>query len=279
MAKVKPFNFLEEANEELKSCLKNEGRTVAYGTSKILIKEGNISNQVIILLNGEVSINTTDYQGNPQCLATLSDGDMVGEMSWLEKRPAVADVVTTTDSTVLELDFVVLDQLRQKQPTMAAAWQRLVAQKLARQIQSQNAWIHRYEGPGEEIEPIRKVLVLFSELDDRDINLLGEIGSLRRVQPGDILLQQGHPVPSMFLILAGDAQIYVEINGDNKQVGSSRRGELLGELTLLTSEAQGASATVESLGGMELLELNKADLNQALQDDSNFAARFYRILS
>ena len=279
MASNKPFNFLEEADEELQSCLKNEGTAVAYGPGITLIKEGSVSDQVIILLNGNISINTTDHQGEQQCLAVLSDGAMVGEMSWLEKRPAVADVVTTTDSTVLELDVVVLDQLRQKQPTMAAAWQRLVAQKLARQIQSQNAWIHRYEGPGEEIEPIRKVLVLFSELDDRDINLLGEIGSLRRVQPGDVLLHQGHPVPSIFLILAGDAEIYVEINGINKQVGSSRRGELLGELTLLTSEDEGASATVQSSGGMELLELNKADLNQALQDDSNFAARFYRSLS
>ena len=276
---VKPFNFLDEADAELLACLKAEGRTVNYGPDETLIAEGDISGHVVILLDGEVSINTTDHQGNQQCLATLSDGAMVGEMSWLEKRPAVADVVTTTASTVLEIDVVILDKLRRLQPTIAAAWQRLVAKKLASQIQSQNAWIHRYEGPGEEIEPLRKVLVLFAELDDQDINLLGHVGSLRRIQPGDILLQQGHQVPSIFLILAGDAEIFVEINGVSKQVGSSRRGELLGELTLLTNEAQGATATVRSAGGMELLELDKTVLNQALQDDPRFAERFYRSLS
>ena len=275
----KPFNFLSEVDTELLACLKNEGRAMTYGPGKVLIEEGNISDYMVILLDGEVSINTTDHQGRQQCLAILSDGAMVGEMSWLEKRPAVADVVTTTASTVLELDVVVLNKLRQRQPTIAAAWQRLVAKKLASQIQSQNAWIHRYEGPGEEIEPLRKVLVLFAELDDRDINLLGRIGSLRRIQPGEILLQQGHQVPSVFLILAGEAEIFVEINGVSKQVGSSRRGELLGELTLLTSEAQGATATVQSAGGMELLELDKTVLNQALQDDPSFAERFFRSLS
>ena len=208
----------------------------------------------------------------------FSDGAMVGEMSWLEKRPAVADVVTTSSSIVLELDVDVLNTLKQRQPTIAAVWQRLVAKKLASQIQSQNAWIHRYDGPGEEIEPLRKVLILFAELDDQDINLLGHIGSLRRIQPGDILLQQGHPVPSIFLILAGEAEIFVEISGVNKQVGSSRRGELLGELTLLTNEVQGATATVRSAGGMELLEINKTDLNQALKNNPSFGERFYRSL-
>ena len=276
---VMPFNFLEEADAELLAALKTEGRLISYGPAKRLIEEGNVSSHVLILLEGELSINTTDHQGNQQCLATLSDGAMVGEMSWLEKRPAVADVVTTTASTVLEIDVVILDELRRLQPAIAAAWQRLVAKKLASQIQSQNAWIHRYEGPGEAIEPLRKVLVLFAELDDQDINLLGHVGSLRRIQPGDTLLQQGHQVPSMFLILAGEAEIFVDINGVSKQVGSSRRGELLGELTLLTNEDQGATATVCSSGGMELLEISKSVLNQALQDDPSFAERFYRSLS
>ena len=274
-----PFNFLEEADAELIASLKAEGRVISYRPGKKLLEEGIVSGHVLILLDGEVSINTTDHQGNQQCLARLSVGAMVGEMSWLEKRPAVADVVTTTKCTVLELDVIVLDNLRERKPITAAVWQRLVAKKLASQIQSQNAWIHRYEGPGEEIEPLRKVLVLFAELDDQDINLLSNIGSLRRIKPRDILLQQGHPVPSIFLILAGEAEIFVEINGLSKQVGSSRRGELLGELTLLTNEVQGATATVRSAGGMELLEINKTDLNQALKNNPSFGERFYRSLS
>jgi len=66
---------------------------------------------------------------------------------------------------------------------------------------------------------------------------LARIGSLRRSKPGEVLLHQWHDVPSIFLILAGEAEIFVEIEGLNKRVGSSRRGELLGELTLLNSEA------------------------------------------
>ena len=276
---AKAFNFLTAASRDLQSCLANEGTVREHEQGVVLIEEGLVSDRVIIVLAGDVDINTTDHQGNSQRLAVLSAGAMVGEMSWLEKRPAVADVVAATPCKILDLNVAVLDELSQRQPTVAAEWQRLVAQKLASQIQSQNAWIHRYEGPGEEIEPLRKVLVLFAELNDQDVNTLARLGSLRRISPGDVLLHQGQEVPSMFLILAGEAEIFVEINGINKRVGSSRRGELLGELTLLDNTAQGATATVQSSGGMELLELNKTDLNRALQEDPTLAGRFFRSLS
>ena len=275
----KAFSFQTSASAELQSCLLEKGSVMHCDPGTFLIEEGRVSDRVIVLLEGEVTITTTDHQGNQQRLAVLHDGAMVGEMSWLEKRPAVADVVSATPCKVLELDVAVLDELSQSEPVIAAEWQRLVAKKLAAQIQSQNAWIHRYEGPGEEIEPLRKVLVLFAELNEQDVATLARIGSLRRIQPGDILLQQGQDVPSIFLILAGEAEIFVDIDGLNKRVGSSRRGELLGELTLLNREAQGATATVQSAGGMELLELNKTVLNRALQDNPSLAEHFFRSLS
>lgn len=273
------FDFLAEASEGLQSFLNERGREVVYEPGRDLIKEGSAIDRVLILLDGEVDVSTSDDQGNQQRLATLSRGSIFGEMSWLEKRPAVADVVATSSITALELDFSFLDRINQRHPSLAAEWQRLIAKKLAAQIQSQNAWIHRYQGAGEEIEPLRKVLILFAELDDRDINILGSIGSIRRIKPGTTLLHQGQNVLSIYLILAGQAEILVEIDGIKKQVGTSRRGELLGELTLLTNEAQGASATVNSAGGMELLELKKIDINQVIQDNSAFAGRFYRSLS
>ena len=279
MAGHKFFDITEEASSELKSFLRDQGSVIACEPGKLLIREGFLHDCVIIVLDGEISVSTTDHQGNQQFLATLGEGAIVGEMSWLERRPAVADVVTKSSSSVLELSFSLLDNISQSHPAMAAEWQQLIARKLADQIKSQNAWIHRYEGPGEEIEPMRKVLVLFAELDEQDINILGSIGSLRRIKPGNILIQQGNLVLSIYLILAGQAEIFVEIDGVNKKVGSSRRGELLGELTLLGNENQGATATVQSAGGMELLELNKIELKQVLQDNSKFAARFYRSLS
>ena len=54
---------------------------------------------------------------------------------------------------------------------------------------------------------------MFAELDDQDVDILARLETLRGVQPGDTLIQQGQTVPSLFLILAGEADILVEIDG------------------------------------------------------------------
>ena len=251
------FDFAIEASQALQAWLCENGMIDIKKAGTLLIEEGLVSNHVVILLKGEVAVDTTDQNGTSQRLAVLSQGAIVGEMSWLEQRPAVADVVAETKSEVLFLSVDLLESMRADVPALAAEWQRLVARKLAAQMQNQNAWIHRYEGPGEDIEPLRKVLVLFAVLNDLDVDKIGKLGSLRRIAPGGVLLKQGQEVPSIFLILAGEADILINIDGVNKKVGTSRRGELLGELTLLTSETQGASATVMSTDGIDLLEINK----------------------
>ena len=110
-----------------------------------------------MVLEGEVAINTTDQNGDQQCIAVLKQGTIIGEMSWLEQRPAVANVATQTTSKILSLKFETLEFLSTRKPHLAAEWQRLIAKKISAQMQSQNAWIHRYEGPGSDIEPLRKV--------------------------------------------------------------------------------------------------------------------------
>ena len=273
------FDLLKEASPSLMAWLFEEGTSSSEKAGTVIIREGIVSEYVLLMLEGEVAINTTDQNGEQQCLAVLKKGSIIGEMSWLEQRPAVANVVTKTTSKILYLNFETLDLLSKADLDLAAEWQRLIAKKLSAQIQSQNAWIHRYEGPGGDIEPLRKVLILFAELDDQDVDTLARLGALRRVHPAGTLIQQGQQVPSIFLILAGEADILVEINGVKKKVGSSRRGELLGELTLLSNDIQGATATVQSADGMELLEINKIALENTLLEEPDLANRFFRSLS
>ena len=86
-------------------------------------------------------------------------------------------------------------------------------------------------------------------------------------------------MPALYLVLAGEAEILVTIDGQSRLVGSSRRGELLGETTMLVAERSGATATVRTLQGMELLEIQKVDLMTLLQQDPAMTARFYRAIS
>ena len=273
------FDAFVELGEELKSWLDEVGTLSHYESGQKLILEGDINENIFLLINGSLSVNTTDQSGQERCLAELMKGAIVGEMTWLENRPAVASVSAIQPSNALKVSFHDLNALITKSPDAAAELQQILAKKLALQINSQNVWIHRFSDQDIELEPLRKVLVFFAGLDDQDVNTLANIGTLRRLKPGEVLISQGSEVTSLYLILAGQAEVFVEVNGVNKQVGTSRRGELLGELSLLLTDDQGATATVQTLEGMELMQINKDNLIDVLHDKPLLAEHFYRSLS
>ena len=277
--RLEAFNAFNEISSGLQNWMKNNGKLIQFKHDQKLITEGEISDSIFMAIDGKLAVNTTDQNGNEKCLAELREGAIVGEMTWLEQRPAVASVKAVESTNTLVINFEKLDDLINTDPTLAAELQRVLAKKLALQINSQNAWIHRFSNEGIEVEPLRKVLIFFAGLSDQDVNAIASIGSLNRVHAGEDLIRQGEEVSSLYLILAGEAEIIVDIGGVSKQVGSSRRGELLGELTLLLSSEGGATATVTSSEGMELLEIDKTKLNQLLNADPNLAEHFYRSLS
>ena len=76
--------------------------------------------------------------------------------------------------------------------------------------------------------------------------------------------------------MGGEADITVSISGANQSVGSSRRGEVLGEMTFLLPEQNSAAATIQSRSGLDLLEIDSSQLMNELKLDHRLAARFYR---
>ena len=63
-----------------------------------------------------------------------------------------------------------------------------------------------------------------------------------------------------YLVLSGEAEIVFTLEGKPEVVGTSRRGELLGEMSLLLNDQKGASAGVRSSQGMDLLMLERSTL-------------------
>ena len=147
------------------------------------------------------------------------------------------------------------------------------------QIQGQNVWAHRLRINHGPVEALRKVLTLFATLQEQDVFKLAGLGRLHRVQPQTLLLNQGDEVSALYLVLSGEAEIVFTLGGKPEVVGTSRRGELLGEMSLLLNDQKGASAGVRSSQGMDLLMLQRSTLVTELERNPSLAARFYRGLA
>jgi bacteriocin-type transport-associated protein len=274
---LQDLNVLNQVDPQLAAWIVRNGRLIEADQDLCLIAEGDPFAGLLVLEQGTLIISTSQDQPDDVELACLGAGSMVGEMSWLESRPAMARVVASAGSRIRQIEPATLARLQRSGDAIAPLLYRAICTKLSLQIQSQNAWIHRFTASAQE--PLRKVLLLFAELEEQDVAWLGQLGHLQRLPPGGVLLEQGQPVPALYLVLAGDARIQINSGGQLTEVGSSRRGELLGEMSLLNPAMEGASARVDTLDGMELLRIDREALLAALAADSARATRFWRALA
>jgi bacteriocin-type transport-associated protein len=269
------FDALSEITANLKSWVTDYGSEVQCDGETELITEGEQSEYLYFLVSGTAKVVTS--KGNQRIdLAELAPGEMFGEMSFVENRPPVASIITSGSCRLLKVAKTKLQASVEKSNEIGTELYQLFGRKLASQLSIQNTFLHRWEGVN--IEPIRKILIVFSILNEVDIEWMSVNGSRLSKAAGSKVLAEGQSVPGMIIILAGDADVLIESNGGPKLVGSSRRGEFVGEMTFLGISDK-ATASVVSRTDIELLEINKELLRLEFAKNFGFSYRFYKALA
>jgi len=121
---------------------------------------------------------------------------------------------------------------------------------------------------------MRKVLYIFGELADSDIEWMARTGRRRWVNEGEILIYEGKPVDSVIFLLQGEFAVSVAGIGEVARLGS---GEIVGEMSYVDSAPP--SATVTARSRSLTLFVAKRDLTLKLESDIPFGFRFYRALA
>ena len=270
------FNALEAMDAPLRTWMAHHTRAELVQEGTALIREGQPPGRLIWIESGSARVETFSQDGRQIELAILGPGALVGDMSFLEQRPPVASVLAGPDCSVMATATTELQAAMGRDASLASAVYSLFARKLTHQLASQNSFVHRWRDTS--AEPLRKALVVFAHLEEVDVEWLGRLGRRRHVESGSEVIVQGDPVPDLLVVLAGSAG--VEISGQNGpvEVGSSRAGELLGEMSLLGGDDR-ATATVRARGPMELLAIPKDSLRERFTSDPALAARFYRAMA
>jgi small-conductance mechanosensitive channel/CRP-like cAMP-binding protein len=87
---------------------------------------------------------------------------------------------------------------------------------------------------------------LFAPLDEAARTALAR--GMRRVEfaAGEDILRQGEPGNSLYLIDRGEVGVHLAVAGATREVATLRRGDILGEMSLLTGEARTTTCTARS---------------------------------
>jgi CRP-like cAMP-binding protein len=120
---------------------------------------------------------------------------------------------------------------------------------------------------------MRKALFFFGILDDEDMEWMLSSGIRREAEKGEVLIQQGKFIDSLFLLVDG----LFKVTAGNIEVAQLKSGEIMGELSFVDSRP--TSASVIAVEKSLVLALPRTLVSKRLSENTGFAARFYRAVA
>lgn len=119
---------------------------------------------------------------------------------------------------------------------------------------------------------------LFTALDDEQIRRLVHAAPQDRYGRREKIITQGSQGDSMFILVNGRAEVYVDTGNDTQAlVASFSPGDCFGEMSLLTGERR--SATVVAVTDCDVLEIAKEHLAQLLEEKPEMLDAFGELLA
>ncbi|HEY4918965.1 MAG TPA: mechanosensitive ion channel family protein [Xanthobacteraceae bacterium] len=164
----------------------------------------------------------------------------------------------------------VLDNLHHSGLSPALAKQDIfVARAAARELD--------HEDVAHRVQSLSRV-DLFAAFDAAALDGLARQVMVRLVPAGSVVVEQGEPGQSMFVVVEGDLRVHVpEADGTLREAGYLRAGDFFGEMSLLTGQKR--SATVRAIGDAVLYEIAKEHIATLLDAHPEIAATLTRTVA
>lgn len=106
------------------------GTGCTFPAGKVLLREGELSTHVYLLLAGIVKVTATTPEGGFALLAIRTAGDLVGELAQLDGQPRSATVTTAGDVAARVITRPVFNDFLNRHADAAVAVSRSIAAKL-----------------------------------------------------------------------------------------------------------------------------------------------------
>ena len=120
---------------------------------------------------------------------------------------------------------------------------------------------------------MRKVLFIFGELTDSDVEWLARAGERVHVDGGAPLIPLGSRVDYLYIVLDGQLAIRSPAGA---LIAHLESGEIVGEMSLV--DPAPTTVAVEVASDATLFRISDTKLREKLATDFPFAARFYRAI-
>lgn len=271
----------------------------------ILIQAGQKSDRLHILLDGTLTVNTSQIDNNPLAkafaalegekaagreIARLTSGEVVGEIPFIGVHSTATTVIAVEKSLVLSISQQQLAAKLEQDINFATRFYRAVAILLSARSQSLVQQLNHSKRDRDR--SIRDVFFILAELHDSDIDWLMSAGKQQKIIANTILIREQSPVDALYILLDGIlalsiaedmrnplARAFAALDDSTKsrEIAKLYKGEIVGEAPFIDSQLP--TATVRAIVDSFVLSIPRQQLAAKLQQDLGFASRFYRVIA
>ncbi len=128
----KVLYILGQLNDTDVAWMGQSGRKMTLRPGDRLIQEGRETPDLFIVLDGQVDVQVAGVG----TVASLSSGEILGEMSFVDKAPPSATVIAARQTRVLALEKALIEERLGSQPDFAARFYKALAIFLADRLRT-----------------------------------------------------------------------------------------------------------------------------------------------
>ncbi len=177
-------------------------------------------------------------------ITDLTDGAFFGEFGFFLKSKRFATIRATVETTLLELTKRDMDNVTKKHPKVREVLIKFYKNRV--------------------LDTILATSPLFSCISSESRGAIVQLFKLRRFKQGAVIIKQGSPADSMFLIKSGVVKVVSKIEGKDDFISRLFSGDYFGEVALFTGKPRMAEVIAES--DTDLMEITKSDLKIVVKD-------------
>lgn len=256
---LKRVSFLKEASPELlhalARCLNNQ--TLAAGEH--LLKEGEPGACLYFVMEGQLKVYKGDDSQNP--IATLIEGDIVGEMSVVTSEARSASVLASEDCILLRLDRAAFIHVIIQHPDFSKQLKALAytRQSMTRKFKNtlQRNTMDRVRARM-AIAKLQELNIFQGAPPEIFETLASKVRSVAFMPKQDVCTQ-GEDADRLFFIIRGTVDVLV----NEEKLTSLSEGDLFGEMAWLLQKPRSATIRTTSYG--KFMELSFQDFAEAIQ--------------
>lgn len=218
-------------------------KPVNFPADEVIVREGDLGDSIYCIVSGEVNVFKKNEFGEDLFINRLKEGDFFGEFGFFSNSTRFASVVASIDTTILELTKRDMDMVVEDHPKI------------------KNILVDFYKK--RVLDTILATSPLFSSLSPKKRGELVELFKPKKLAKGDLIIKQGDPGESMYLIQSGYVKVIAKKESGEAFQSRLLPGDFFGEVALISGKPRTADVIAES--DLRLMEITRNDLKTIVQ--------------